>query len=481
MVSARVNDSDARTMKLCPSCGRASDIDQIRCPHCLADMTRAKAMEAGAAELAVEADRKDDEFRARRRRRRTQREIWTRRVLLASIVALIGWWVYSNFIYTPPPVAIASNPGIAVVASPQSWPVEGGTPQGTRVIAAPSFVDGSPAWSVDMGVAVKTALVTDGALLYVTTVDNRIVALDVATGEERWTARLQNAPYAAPAVAGDRLYVALLRGGLAAYSTVDGSEIWEVDSPGGNFQASPSVMDGVVYTFGTQGIWGFDAITGDLLLESPHKNTWAITAPVITGDYFVAASGREVRVINRHSGLQSFFLEFARSTPMSIVVDGTEAFAIYRGTASAFDVTESRPWWEPFRAAWSQAWIIGWAPPTTPPPTIWAAADAPRESLPAVLVDGRLLLAGKAGELMALDRATGNTLWETTTPFVVAPPVMTEDGLLLRHRDHFSLVDPASGDIVREHATPGELLSRFTVTSQGLFVVTETGTVSLRR
>jgi outer membrane protein assembly factor BamB len=481
MVGARVSQSDAREMKLCPRCGRASDIDQIRCPHCLADMTQATAIGAEDAELAVEADRKDDEFRARRRRRRTQREIWTRRVIAVSIVALIGWWVYSNFIYTPPPVPIASNPAIAVVASPQSWPVEGGTPQGTRVIAAPSFVDGSPAWSVDMRVAVKTALVSDGTLLYVTTVDNRIVALDIATGEERWTARLQNAPYAAPAVAGDRLYVALLRGGLAAYSTVDGSEIWEVDSPRGNFQASPVVLNGVVYTFGTQGIWGFDAITGKLLLESPHGNTWAITAPVVTGDYLLAATGREVRVINRKSGLQSYFLEFARSTPMSIVVDGTEAFAVYRNTASAFHVTESRPWWEPFRAAWSQAWIIGWAPPTTPPPTIWAAGAAPRESLPAVLDDGRLLIAGKRGELMALDRATGSTLWETSTPFVVAPPVMTQDGLLLMHRDHFSLVDPATGDTVREQATPGELLSRFMVTSQGLVVVTETGTVALRR
>lgn len=481
MVSAGPASSDARPLKLCPSCGRTTDAESNRCPHCLADVTHSAVLGVAAAEQHAEADRVDDARRARRRRRSSQREIWIRRAIVGAVLAAVAWWGYSTFIYEPPPVPIASSPAIGLATAPEAWPIEGGNAGGTRAAQAPSAIGGTAAWSVDLGGAMKTAMVTNGQHLFIASDSNEIVALDVASGRQLWAQPLQNAPYSAPTVAGDLLYVALLQGKVIAFHVGTGEVAWEGPSVVGTFPSSPIVADGVVYAFGTHGVFGFDALTGERLMGVEHESTWATITPVIDGPYVSAAGGSDVKVINRVSGLQSYFLEFARSEPYSVIADNGEVFAVYRGTASAFDVTSRRPWWERFRAAWSQAWIIGWAPSPTAPPTIWFGGDAPRESLPAVLAEDRLLIAGRAGELVALSRATGETLWSTTTAPVVAPPLLAADGLLLAHRNSLSLVDPTTGDTILERPFPDLVLTRIMVTAHGLFIGAADGTVRLLR
>lgn len=479
MVSAGPASSDARPLKLCPSCGRTTDAESNRCPHCLADVTQSAVLGVAAAEQHAEADRVDDAQRAQRRRRRSQREIWIRRGIVGAVLAYVAWWGYSTFIYEPPPVPIASSPAIALATAPEAWPIEGGNLGGTRAAQAPSTIGGTAAWTVDLGGAMKTAMITDGDRLFVASDTNEIVALDVATGDQLWAQPLQNAPYSAPTVAGDLLYVALLQGKVIAFNVVTGEVAWEGPNSVGTFPSSPIVADGIVYVFGTHGVFGFDALTSERLMAVEHESTWATITPVIDGPYVSAAGGSDVKVVNRESGLQSYFLEFARSEPYSLIAADGEVFAIYRGTASAFDVTSQRPWWERFRAAWSQAWVIGWAPPPTAPPTIWFGGDAPRESLPAVLGEDRILIAGRAGELVALSRATGETLWSTTTAVAVAPPVLATDGLLLAHRNGLSLVDPATGDTILERPLPDVVLTRIMVTTHGLFIGAADGTVRL--
>lgn len=486
MVSTGPASTDSRPLKLCPNCGRTSDAAENRCTHCLADVTQARILGTEDAERHAEADRVDDARREKRRRRLTQRELWTRRILLGAVVALIGWWVYRNFIYEPPPIPAASDPSIAQPAAGEAWAGVHGDAAGTRRTSAPSHIDGAEAWRFDLraggtpSTSVKTAMVSDGERLYVTTTDNRIVALDATTGALAWERRLQNAPYSAPTVAGGRLYVALLQGALEALDATTGESLWLTNATKGTFQSSPVVADGVAYVFGTQGAFGFDAVTGERIWALEHRSTWATVTAIVEGPYLVGAGGRDAKVYHRERGVQTYFLEFARSEPNAILADRGEVFAMYRGSSSAFRIDEQRPWWEVWRAAWTQAWIIGWAPSPTPPPTLWAAGATPYEVAGAAMGEDRVFVAGREGELVAIARDSGAEAWETRTLVATTGPVVASDGLLLTHREALTLVDPADGREIRRRMFETPVLQS-TVTAAGTYLALLDGTVVMLR
>ena len=56
-----------------------------------------------------------------------------------------------------------------------------------------------------------------------------VVALDVATGEKRWTTRLPAPPYGAATVSNDLLFTTTFDGTVHAYSTTNGEEVWTDD------------------------------------------------------------------------------------------------------------------------------------------------------------------------------------------------------------------------------------------------------------
>ncbi|HEV3103467.1 MAG TPA: PQQ-binding-like beta-propeller repeat protein [Candidatus Dormibacteraeota bacterium] len=61
-----------------------------------------------------------------------------------------------------------------------------------------------------------------------------MVALDVATGRQLWTAMLQQAPYGGATVAGDLVFTTTFTGELVALSRTDGSIAWTAQLPAGS-------------------------------------------------------------------------------------------------------------------------------------------------------------------------------------------------------------------------------------------------------
>ncbi|HEV2474944.1 MAG TPA: PQQ-binding-like beta-propeller repeat protein [Candidatus Dormibacteraeota bacterium] len=61
-----------------------------------------------------------------------------------------------------------------------------------------------------------------------------MVAVDVATGKDLWTTRLQQMPLGGATVAGDLVFTTTLTGELAALSRADGSIVWTAQLPAGS-------------------------------------------------------------------------------------------------------------------------------------------------------------------------------------------------------------------------------------------------------
>ena len=103
-----------------------------------------------------------------------------------------------------------------------------------------------------------------------------LLALDAATGAERWTIELTGPTWQSPVIVEDTLVYGDCNGVLRGYDVSDTSvvppQLWEVRL-GGCIEATPAVWDGSIYV-GTRG-GKFFALRDDGTLESPTANLTA--------------------------------------------------------------------------------------------------------------------------------------------------------------------------------------------------------------
>jgi outer membrane protein assembly factor BamB/enterochelin esterase-like enzyme len=187
---------------------------------------------------------------------------------------------------------------LSLTTAPQDWPELRGPHQDG---SARSDVFSEPfelrrAWSRDLGPGYSAVVVVDGTLVgtFSDGTDDVVVALDAATGAERWRARLgptfegnqgsEDGPTSTPCIADGRVFAPGPRGNLLALRLEDGEVLWSVDLvarfgatlPLYGFGASPFAVGDVVYLpigapSGTGGA-AFDPATGEVRWE--HRSGW---------------------------------------------------------------------------------------------------------------------------------------------------------------------------------------------------------------
>jgi outer membrane protein assembly factor BamB len=120
-----------------------------------------------------------------------------------------------------------------------------------------------------------------------------VIAIDAESGVEVWSAAVNdlgsNESVGAPAVAGSGVYV----GGrsLVALDAESGDEVWRfqpplLDVPGdpdpGDVASAPAVVGETVFVSGTSGLYAVDAASGELIWKVGETGTWTTNA-VVTG------------------------------------------------------------------------------------------------------------------------------------------------------------------------------------------------------
>ncbi len=223
--------------------------------------------------------------------------------------------------------------------------------------------NGRVVWkSAEAGYAVVTPPVVvtgDGGAtgqVLVTSLDNRVTALDLATGARRWSvqrpddAELTIAGQGGALVLGDRVVAGFSDGVLGAWALEDGATLWTADLSGkqrefvdidatpvavegedgealivvsvfkrgvfavtadggdiawqvrGDGFGSPVHMDGLVVVTQASGrAWGLDAATGKVRWVSDLGSDWAGT-PALSARYVFVPTGVDLAVLDKGSG-----------------------------------------------------------------------------------------------------------------------------------------------------------------------------------
>ena len=245
-------------------------------------------------------------------------------------------------------------------------------------------------WSHDVVAA-------DGQCFFGSSADDKVYALDAATGETRWTFFTCGPVRLAPAVWRDRLFVGSDDGYLYCLGVRDGRLLWKVrggpadDRVVGNgrlvsrwvVRGGPAVRDGVVYF--AAGIWplegvyvyAVDAATGKVLWCNDHTGYLEIDQPhmvchsrggvaaqgylAVTDKYLFVPTGRSVpAVFDRQTGrLLHFNLgRYGGKTPWGTGGGDVVAMGeVFFNAGMAFDSETGlkyhnvgrRKWWEPYK------------------------------------------------------------------------------------------------------------------------------------
>ncbi|MCC6236753.1 MAG: PQQ-binding-like beta-propeller repeat protein [Dehalococcoidia bacterium] len=474
--------SESTLYKRCPTCQRLTPADSLRCYECWNDVANVPVLAAQegiraiarqtAADLAAQS--------ALERRRAFWRRV--RKVTIAFAAGVLTTVLYFGFIYEPPLPPPGSEPGVTMTAEDGTWPIDGRTLAGTRATTLVPQLGAGAGWSTPLGEGPRVPLVAGADLLYVCLEDGRILAIEQATGREAWSHVLANPPVAAPTLASGRLFVPQVSGRLLALDAATGDVVLETPVYPTAFTTSPMIVDGVAYLFGTGAIVALDATTGVRLWTQRVESNWAFVTPVLSGRYIAVATGDRTLIFDRVRGQQTYFYEFERAHPYSIVLAEDTVYSLSSRFGAAIDIHSERPWWESYRKYWNQFFVWGMAPEPPPPPSEWVTSRPPRDGYPAAVGADRLLVAGPTGDVRALSRADGSPIWQEQVDAVTAPPVLTGAGLLLLHPTHLAVYDPGDGHVVASRAMPGTArLESAVVTSSGTYVIAEDGQLTALR
>jgi len=156
------------------------------------------------------------------------------------------------------------------------------------------------AWRADVGDMHMVPILVDG-LLIVGTNDGRVVALDAQTGETRWSYQADG-PIQPSLASAEGIVYASDTTALHAIEVATGEKRWStpVDEATGRL----NVVDGVAYIGKTGGAFGIDAASGDVVWEwEGPPDTPVNVGPVADGvGYFAARDGRvyAIDLADRH-------------------------------------------------------------------------------------------------------------------------------------------------------------------------------------
>ncbi len=163
--------------------------------------------------------------------------------------------------------APSSNP---IVTNDVVYAGIGSLVTGRSAVYAFELATGSRLWRTDISNSKLPATPVDGvalggSMLVVNRADGVVLGLGAATGKLQWERQLKKPPRGAPAVVGDAVFVSTGFDGatIHALDLATGESRWSTDEPE-NPVTGPAVADGMLYVGFTSGdLVAYDASTGD--------------------------------------------------------------------------------------------------------------------------------------------------------------------------------------------------------------------------
>jgi len=294
-----------------------------------------------------------------------------------------------------------------------------------RVVALDAGT-GRERWSFRAGGPVRTRPTVAGGNVYLQADDGVLYALGATDGAERWHVRVvagpvERLPFDNPksrydrfgsdvTVVGDRLYLGTHDGHLLALRAAGGERIWDF-AAADSVLAAPAVDAGRVYFGSFDGhVYALDAASGELRWKRDTRGAVVSTPAVAGGRVVVGNRAYDLLALDARTGDVAWkrYVWFSWVESSATVRDGV-AYVGSSDAASvfAFDVASGRRLWA--------ADVYGWA---------WGQPAVTTARVFTGTASMRGYNAGHRGGVVALDRATGATVWR----YAVAVPETGSSG-----------------------------------------------------
>ena len=335
-------------------------------------------------------------------------------VLTIAVVAVVGATSYTTI--GPGGALDPPATGIGVVSATGDWPMYRGDPAHSGYIPdSQPLPVGEVAWQfrTDERLYASPSVVQD--VLYLSSGDRRVVALDAHTGEVKWEREVSGPVNSSPAIAGDLVFVGLRDGRLLALDRMSGMPRWEFQT-GDLVYGSPAVRSGVAYIgSGDRRIYALDAFNGEERWSSETGGR-VVAAPAVIGDY-VAVVSQDQRLYIYDSGTGGFRLDYpVRDTSDAATLDRDRAYvANSRGFVQAIDLKQKQvPFEKTARFVRTQLFFWGiWNSIPVIKGFEWSHRAAGEVFRSAPALDGQnLYVASESGGVYALKKSNGERIWK---------------------------------------------------------------------
>ncbi|MFC5653238.1 PQQ-binding-like beta-propeller repeat protein [Paenibacillus solisilvae] len=323
-----------------------------------------------------------------------------------------------------------------------NWPMFHGNAQHTGKALDELSPNLKLAWShlTPGTILTSSPAIVDGSV-YVGTRDengsknNSVIAVDLKTGKEKWIFKTNAQVQASPAVVDGIVYASSIRGSLYAIDSRTGKQLWVKTVGKGEVQQawmyySPTVADGTVYQAYSTGNGGqlmaLNARTGEVLWTSKLAGGWITeSSPVVeAGKVYVGADGGYIIALDAKTGL-----ELWRKKPaggwmhsMPAVADGMVYMGYGGGLLVALDAqTGDEKWRYTSENSDSATYIAGKTTGSSP-----------------AVTDGIVYMGFPDGYVAALDAKTGTKVWSTLTKGgIISSAAVTGNSVYIGSNDGF--------------------------------------------
>ena len=358
------------------------------------------------------------------------------------LIAFVSAWNYFDISFNVPSPASALNESrthAAVLATPPS---------------------GEADWSFDTGEQIAAPTVAHDGLVFIVagrrSNTGRLIALDMDSGQPRWTYTLSGVSDFPPAIAGDLLYAVVRDGRIVALDRRSGQEEWTYTT-GDLLLGTPVVRDGVLYA-ASDGVHALDALTGELLWIHQTEGGRA-TSPLAysQGIIVVLSKGTHLNLIDAVKGKRRLTTRLWFGGGAPVISDASVVVSGDRGSIQTVRLhTRDIPMEKALRFWWGKLWLYKSAPrPPDPVGFSWHHRGIGGMTAHAVAEgDGRLFLVARypdhSARIVAVDANDGDVLWQFQSQTIVAEGVTLAGNTLVAGTQAGEIygLDAETGEIV---------------------------------
>jgi len=460
---------ETKSYILCSVCHKPNPEGTRFCRHCW------KAITPGESPLL--SSQEVERLQSHDRHRRTLKAVVTGLITLVILAAV----AYPTLYFT---TDLVTQPlqGVNSTSLPGEWAMFRHDPGHTGAAGASSILpQGKIKWVFTTDSNIHSSPVVADGNVYIGARDNKLYALDAATGTQRWEYETGSWVETSPTIANGVVYIGSNDGKLYALNAHSGTKLWDFQTryP---IMSSPAVAGGIVYCGSDDYyLYALDATKGTKLWNFDTLSPVASSPVVANGIVYVGSSGDLSYALNALNGrLRLHFKTLFSVFAAPAVSDGTVYFSTDNGRLFAVDGSaRSWPYEHEIKPYWTQLWLMGVPLMPAPPPQsglLWQLNLGKKVTSFPVIAEDTLYIAAD-DKLLAIDLQSRQKSWEFKPEGAIRVSPAVANGIVYTISENGRLyaLDAATGKTLWDMDIGGKATSSPTVANGTIYISTDDG------